>query len=73
MANNVQLRNALQGLGFTQAGATYIIDDQGFGAPEDLALLTDDEAVNVCKVTRRPGGTLANGNANPGNPVSIMA
>jgi len=76
MAANVTLRTCLQNLGFTQAAATYIVETQGFDTPEDYALLTDSEAMNICKITRRPGGTTGQGNnaqANPGIPVSLKA
>ena len=66
MANNVQARNALRALGFSEGAATYVVDDQGFDTPEDFALLTDEEASDVCKVTRKPGGDI-------GVPVSLKA
>ena len=73
MANNVLLHNALHGIGFTQAAAAHIVDDQGFDEPTDYAMLTDDEAVSLCKTIRRPGGTMANGNPNQGFSVSLKA
>ena len=73
MAASIQLRNALQGLGFSQDAATYIVNTQGYDTPEDFALLTDDEAGNVCKITRRPGGTVNNHEPNPGISVSMKA
>ena len=73
-ASAVQLRNALQGLGFTPDAATYIVDTQGYDTAADFAYLTNEQVENVCKVTRRPGGTGANGQGvNPGTPVSVKA
>ncbi len=74
MAANVQLRAALQALGFSNEASTYIVDTQAFNDIEDYALLTDDEAMNICKVTRRPGGmNAANDAVAPGIPVSLKA
>ena len=73
MAAAIQLRNALQNIGFSQDAATCIVDTQGYDTAEDFALLTDDEAANVCKITRRPGGTDDNHDPNPGISVSMKA
>lgn len=73
MAANVLLRNALQGIGFTQVAATHIVDDQGLDDAADYAKLSSEEAVNLCKTIRRPGGTTIGGNPNPGIGVSIKA
>ena len=73
MAQAVALRSALRNIGFSQDASTYIVDTQGFDTAEDYAMLTDDEAMNVCKITRRPGGTDANGDANAGIMVSLKA
>ena len=49
-----------------------MIDDQGMDDLEELALLTDTEVENLCKVVRRPGGTIDNPNRNDedGDPVA---
>ena len=75
MAANVIARNALQRIGFTPQASTYIVDTQGFIETTDYMNLTDDEASNLCKITRRPGGAdAANpGNANQGFAVSLKA
>ena len=39
-AAGIQLRSALQGLGFSQDAATYIMNTQGYDTPEDFALLS---------------------------------
>ena len=69
----VALRAVLRGIGFTQDAATYIVDTQGFDTAEDFAMLSDDEATNLCKVTRRPGGLNNQNNPNPGLSVSLKA
>ena len=70
MAQAVQLCNTLQGIGFTADTATYIVDTQGFDTPEDCAILMDEEAVNICKVTYHPGGNNAANNG-PNNGLTV--
>ena len=65
------MRAALQTISFTDEAATYIVDSQGFDQLEDHAILTKEEASNICKVTRHPGGLQDNGNPNPGIAVSL--
>ena len=70
-------------LGFSQAAAVAITDAQDISSIEELRILTNDEIDNLCKVIRRPGGTVPNPNAamagqlptipNPGIPVSLRA
>ena len=82
MAEVAALRQALVRLGFTNEAATYITTDQGIDSLEQLRYLTDEECTNLCKVTRRPGGTIDNPEAddagpalipNPGTQVSLRA
>ncbi len=82
MADVVALRTALTRLGFTNDAAVYITGTQGFDNLDEFKLLDDDEVTNLCKVVRRPGGTLPaddNDDAdapavpNPGIPVSLVA
>lgn len=45
---------------------------------EELATSQDEDVERLCKVTRRPGGTIANSAGagqvpNPGIPVSMLA
>jgi hypothetical protein len=61
--NAAALRNALVLLGFADAAARMMTDDQGMDDLVEFALLTDSEVENLCKVIRRPGGTIANPNA----------
>ena len=77
----VAMRAAYVRLGFTQEAALLITDDQGLIELEEIRLMTDPEVVNLCKVLRRPGGTMMVPNAagvnvqvpNPGNKVSLLA
>jgi hypothetical protein len=77
----VAMRAAYVRLGFTQEAALLVTDDQGIIELEEIRLMTDAEVVNLCKVLRRPGGTMMVPNAagvnvqvpNPGNKVSLLA
>ena len=75
----VAIRAALMRLGFTRAAATTITDVQGYDSLDELAELDDDEVKSLCKVLRRPGGTInapgrGGGNVpNPGTVVSLKA
>jgi hypothetical protein len=83
MAQVNALRQAYVRLGFTVAAATSIIADQGIDSLEELQVLRDSDISNLCKVVRRPGGTIANPQAgapgqnpeipNPGIPASLRA
>ena len=73
MAEAVALRAALRNIGFHQDAATYVVDTQQFNKAKDYAMLTDEEATNICKITRRPGGLQPNNQPNPGISVSIKA
>ena len=83
MADVVALRAALARLGFSAASCTFITDSQGLDSLDELKLLTDSEIESLCKVVRRPGGTMANPAAgaagqpalipNPGLPVQLRA
>lgn len=79
----VAMRAAFVRLGFTNAAANDIAADQGIDSVDELSLLTDSEIEALCKVVRRPGGTIANPQAgvagqpptvpNPGKTVSLRA
>ena len=73
MGDNVALRNALARIGFSDQASTHIVVDHQFASAADYARLTDDEAIHLCKTTRRPGGTDAAGDPNPGISVSLKA
>ena len=79
MADLAALCTVIGLLGFTNAATTAITaeDQQYIGDLEELCFLTDTNVENLCKVLRRPGGTItdAEGNPfpNPSIPVSIHA
>ena len=72
MADVVGLRAALMRLGFSAKAAGFITDDQGLDTLDELKVLTNDEIESLCKVVRRPGGTVPNPNAgDPGQPATL--
>lgn len=79
MAANAAMRTMFTRLGFSQAAAQAIVDDQGLDTLAEVKLLTDDEVESLCKVIRRPGGTVpapdpgAAPVPNPGTPVNLRA
>lgn len=76
MAEAVALRAAFIRLGFTPAAAGEITDQQGIDTRDELKILTDSEIENLCRVIRKPGGTVnLNGNnvPDPGVSVSLRA
>ena len=54
------LRTALDCLGFTNAAAVFITDQQGLDSPDEFCPLMDDEVENLIKVTHHPGGNIPN-------------
>ena len=68
-----------QRIGFSLTASQVIVDEQGLDSLEEIKLLTDDEIENLCKVVRRPGGTIPGANPgdppvnNPGTPVPLRA
>ena len=83
MADVVAIRAALQRLDFSAPAALLITDDQAIDSVQELTLLEDKEVENLCRVLRRPGGTIPNPQAavvgapaligNPGTQVSLRA
>ena len=73
MAEPAALHTCVTGLGFTQEAAAYIVNEQGFDSVDDYLLLSDEEATNICKITRHPGGQTADGEPNAGLTVSLKA
>lgn len=72
------IRTALQRIGFTIPASQAITIDQGIDSLDEIRYLKDSEVENLCKVIRRPGGTINNpageGNIpNPGESVSLRA
>ena len=52
------MRAVMTRLGFSQAAAQAIVDEQGLKSLGEVQLMTDDEVESLCKVLRRPGGTV---------------
>ena len=45
-------------IGYTNAAAQVIVEEQGMDVLEEIQLLTDNEIENLCKVIRQPGGVI---------------
>ena len=72
MADVVALRADLMRLGFSTKGAGFITYDQGLDKLDEFKVLTNDEIESLCKIVRRPGGTIPNPNAgDPGQPATL--
>lgn len=80
--NNAVMRAAMTRIGFTEAAAQALVEEQGIDSLEEVKLLTDDEIESLCRVIRRPGGNLppvagalpgAVPVPNPGVPVNQRA
>jgi hypothetical protein len=69
--NNAVMRGVMTRIGFSVPAAQALVDEQGMNELEEIRLLTDDEVENLCKVIRRPGGTIPNpaGGNNPPIPA----
>jgi hypothetical protein len=57
------MRTAMQRLGCSQGAAQAIVNEQGIDSIDELKALKDEDVVALCKVVRRPGGTVPNPNA----------
>ena len=66
-------------IGFTNAAAQVIVEEQRMDVLDKIQLLTDDESKNLCKFIRRPGGVIPGSNPgnppvnNPGTPINLHA
>ena len=68
---------------FSEQAAQALVEEQGIATIEEIRLLSDDEIESLCKVIRRPGGTIPQPVAgegavaaqipNPGIHVNIRA
>ena len=71
------MRALFQRVAFTADASTALVDEQGLNSLGELRMLTDDDCNNICKIIKRPGGTIQNANgdnvANPGHSVSLVA
>ena len=52
------MRAAMVRIGFSEQAAQALVEDQGIATLEEIRLLSDDEIESLCKVIRRPGGTI---------------
>ncbi|KAI2511159.1 hypothetical protein MHU86_3294 [Fragilaria crotonensis] len=77
--NNAVMRATLTRIGFSEGAAQAIVEDQGIDSLDEIRMMSDAEVVSLCKIVRRPGGTIpaaAAGAAavqNPGVPVNQRA
>ena len=74
------VRTALIRIGFVEAAAQALTEEQGMDSLDEIRLLSDEDIANLCKLIRRPGGVVpgalnAAGNAvpNPGIQVNARA
>ena len=66
------LRADLTRLDFSAKAAGFITDVQGLDTLDELKVLINDEIESLCKVVRRPGGTVPNPNDGyPGQPATL--
>ena len=75
---NAAIRAVYTRCGFSEAVAAAIVNEQGINTLEEIRFLKDLEIDSLCKVVRRPGGTVAgvgagSNMANPGTTVSLRA
>jgi hypothetical protein len=68
--NNAVMRGVMTRIGFSEVAAQALVEEQGMDSLEEVKLLSDDEIQSLCKVIRRPGGTIpgAAGAAPVNNP-----
>ena len=70
------VRTALVRIGFLEAAALAITEEQGINSLEEIRLLSDDEISNLSKLLRRPGGVapgVVPAVPNPGIQVNARA
>jgi hypothetical protein len=77
--NNAVMRQVMTRIGFSDPAAQALVDEQGMDTLDEIKLLTDDEVESLCKVIRRPGGTIPAPNVGgapipaPGVQVNLRA
>ena len=69
MAEATALGTALTRLGFSPDAADAIIDGQGVDTVDAFLHLEDEQVESLCKVVRRPGGSVDNPAAEPPEPL----
>ncbi|KAI2513671.1 hypothetical protein MHU86_811 [Fragilaria crotonensis] len=67
---NAVMRATMTRIGFTEAAAQALVEEQGIDSLDEVRLMTDEEIESLCKVLRRPGGMVpgAAGAAQVQNP-----
>ena len=75
---NASIRAIYTCCGLSEITATAIVNEQGIDTLEEIRFLKDSEIDSLCKVVRRPVGTVAGIGAgpnvtNPGTPVPLHA
>ena len=67
------VRTALVPIGFIDAAAQALVEQQGIDSLQEIRILTDDEICNLCKLLRRPCGTVpgAPGAAAPNPGIQV--
>jgi hypothetical protein len=74
MAGLASTTQLLARIRFTNAAAAVIVDQQGIDELSEIKILRDSEIEGLCKVVRRPGGSIVNPNAaTAGQPATIYA
>eukprot|EP00978_Attheya_sp_CCMP212_P027943 scaffold94968_cov61-Attheya_sp.AAC.3 len=75
MANLASTRQLFVRMRFTNTAAAIITDKQGIDELSEIKILTDSSEIEgLCKVVRRPGGTIPNPNAAvTGQPATVYA
>ena len=67
------MRAMFERIGFTNAAAILVTDEQGIDTLIEVRNLADANVENLCKVLRRPGGQNTSENPDPGVKVSARA
>ena len=67
------MRAMFERMGFTNAAASLLTDDQGIDTLIEVRNMEDANIENLFKVLRRPGGQNTSGNPDPGVKVSVRA
>ena len=52
------MRAAMVCIGFSEQATQALVEEQGIATLDEIRLLSDNEIESLCKVIRRPGGTL---------------
>ncbi|KAI2509583.1 hypothetical protein MHU86_4844 [Fragilaria crotonensis] len=58
--NNAVMRGVFTRIGFSESASQALVEEQGMSDLEEIKLLSDEEVESLCKVIRRPGGTVPN-------------